>query len=121
MNLKLIEIILRVGVFGTFLGHGLIALKSIPDWIPYLTTIGFSTEQAINIMPVIGVIDILVAFITLIKPLKPVLIYAFVWAFLTALIRPIAGDSFLMFVERAANWVVPLALYFYLFNPIKKP
>ena len=34
-------LILRIGVFGTFLGHGLVALQGNPAWIPYLTTVGF--------------------------------------------------------------------------------
>ena len=109
---KKIEWVLRIGVFGTFLGHGMLAILSNSDWISYLTTVGFSNEWAIRIMPVIGTIDLLVATTVLFKPVKPVLIYAVIWAFLTALIRPFAGESILAFVERAANWAAPLALYF---------
>jgi hypothetical protein len=109
---KKIEWVLRIGVFGTFLGHGIFAFLSNPDWVSYLTIVGFSTEWAMRIMPVIGTIDILVAIVTLFKPLKPVLIYAVIWAFLTALVRPVAGESILTFIERAANWAAPLALYF---------
>jgi len=39
-----------------------------------------------------------------------VLIYATLWAFATALARPIAGDPIWDFVERTANWTAPLAL-----------
>ncbi len=119
---KKIEWILRIGVFGTFLGHGIYAILSNSAWIPYLTTVGFSTEWALRIMPVIGIIDLLVAAIILFKPVKPVVIYAIIWAFLTALVRPVAGESILTFVERAANWAAPLALYFVIFIPKhKKP
>ena len=86
------------------------------DWIHYLNTVGISDEVAIKIMPVIGIIDILVALIVLIRPLKPVVIYAAVWALLTALMRPISGEPILEFVERTANWAVPLALYFLLYK-----
>lgn len=110
--MKRIEWVLRIGVFGTFLGHGLLATGVKTNWIAYLNTVGFSQDLAIKIMPVIGAIDILVAFIVLVKPLKPVVLYAATWAFLTALIRPISGEPILEFVERAANWAVPLALYF---------
>ena len=71
--------------------------------------------MAEQIMPVIGTVDIAVAVLILIKPLKPVVIYAFIWAFLTALIRPVSGESILMFVERAGNWATPLALYLLLY------
>ena len=121
MNKK-IEWVLRIGVFGTFFGHGIFAILSNSAWISYLTAVGFSTEWAVRIMPVIGIIDILVATIILFKPVKPVLLYAILWAFLTALVRPIAGESILTFVERAANWAAPLALYLIIFKSgNKKP
>lgn len=113
---KKIEWILRVGVFGTFLGHGFIAASINPKWVVYLNSIGFTDELALKIMPVIGVIDIIVAILILVKPMKPVVLYAFVWALLTALIRPISGESFLEFIERSANWAAPLALYFLIYK-----
>lgn len=116
MNIKRIEWVLRIGTFGTFVGHGILAASIQPNWINYLNTVGFSDDMAIKIMPVIGSIDILVALIVLIKPVKPVVIYAAIWAFLTALMRPISGEPILEFVERTANWAVPLALYFLLYK-----
>ena len=114
--LKKIEWVLRVGVFGTFLGHGLLAFYVNPNWIRYLNTVGFSDEVATTLMPVIGIIDILVALTVLFIPVKPVVIYAAVWAFLTALMRPLSGESILEFVERSANWAVPLALFLLLYK-----
>jgi hypothetical protein len=61
-------------------------------------------------MPYIGMLDILIAISVLIKPLRFILVWAILWAFLTALMRPIAGGSILDFIERAGNWVTPLAL-----------
>lgn len=104
------EWILRIAVFGTFLGHGYFALLVNPAWIPYLQKVGFSYEASKTIMPVIGAIDICVAFTILIKPYRPVILYACVWAFLAALMRPITGESFFQFIERAANFLAPLAL-----------
>ena len=116
-----IEWVLRIGVFGTFLGHGLLAVSVNPTWIPYLTTLGFSPAQAQFIMPIIGSVDIIVAFWVLLKPNKYVVLWAVFWALATAVIRPLSGELFLTFVERAANWAVPLALYFYRFdNPEDK-
>ena len=114
--MKKIEWALRIGTFGTFLGHGLYVTTIKPDWIPYLNTVGFSDDVAIKLMPVIGTIDVLVALVILIKPLKPVVIYATLWAFLTALIRPLSGEPILEFVERTANWAGPLALYLLLYK-----
>ena len=108
-----VEWILRVGVFGTFLGHGLLAININPAWIPYLTILSFTPVQAQLIMPFIGTVDVIVAFWVLFKPNKYLLIWAFFWALATAVIRPLSGEMLLTFVERAANWAAPLALYFY--------
>ena len=61
-------------------------------------------------MPLIGFIDILVAFLIIVKPFRFLLVYAFIWTFLTALIRPLSGEHFMEFVERFSNIAVPLAL-----------
>lgn len=107
---KIPEWLLRIGVFGSFLGHGVFALGVKQSWIPFITTVGFSESAATTLLPVIGTVDIVVAFLALLWPIRIVLIYATVWAFATALIRPIAGDPIWDFVERSANWAAPLAL-----------
>lgn len=104
--------ILRVGVFGLFLGHGLVALQGNPAWIPYLAAVGFSEERAPLLMRMIGGLDLIVAFVILCKPIRTVLLWAALWAFATAVVRPVAGLPLLTFVERSANWAAPLALLF---------
>jgi len=108
--MKKIEWLLRVGVFGTFLGHGVFAFMGKAQWLVYLTTVGIPASSAPDILQMIGMLDILVAFIILIRPIKVVIIWAIVWTFSTALIRPIAGLPVWDFVERAANWAAPLSL-----------
>ncbi|MEK7473485.1 MAG: hypothetical protein AAB668_02015 [Patescibacteria group bacterium] len=107
---KTAEWILRIGIFGSFLGHGIFALGIKQGWIPLITAFGFSEPTAITMLPIIGMVDIAVAILALIWPIRIVLIYATLWAFATALARPIAGDPIWDFVERAANWAAPLAL-----------
>jgi len=111
-----IEWVLRIGVFGTFMGHGLLAISVNPSWIPYLATVGIDPEQAKILLPVIGSLDLLIALWVLIKPNKYVVAWAVFWALSTAIIRPLSGELFLAFIERAANWAAPLALYFYKFK-----
>jgi hypothetical protein len=113
---SLVTWVLRIGVFGTFLGHGLVAIGVNPAWIPYLAIFGLSVEQIKTLMPIIGSLDIIVAFWVLLKPNKYVLWWAFFWAFSTALIRPISGEPIFAFIERAANWAAPIALYFLSFH-----
>lgn len=109
-NLEIIFWVLKIGVFGIFLGHGIYAIQVQQSWVPFLEIIGFSNEISLKIMPYIGYLDILVAISVLIKPLRFILIWAVFWAFLTALMRPIAGGSILDFIERSGNWATPLAL-----------
>lgn len=119
IDLKTIEYILRIVVSLTFLGHGVVALQQNPVWLGYLLTAGFSIEQAKTLIIVIGVLDLIVAVIILLKPFKYVVLWAVFWAFLTALIRPVSGEPVWAFVERGANWGAPLALYFLLQYQIK--
>ncbi len=109
-QLHLATWVLRIGVFGIFFGHGIFATQGNIKWLPFLEIVGFSKEIALQIMPFIGILDILIAISVILKPLRLVLMWAVFWAFLTALMRPIAVGSFLGFVERAGNWATPLAL-----------
>ena len=110
-SFQVINWILKIGVFGIFFGHGIYAFQVNQAWIPFLEAVGFSNNLAHQIMPFIGILDIIIAISVLIKPLRYVLIWAVFWAFLTALIRPIAGGSILDFIERSGNWATPLALF----------
>ena len=104
------EGLLRIGVFGTFLGHGIFALQVKQSWLPYFPAIGLSESIGTTLLPLIGMMDIAVAFMALLYPLRVVLVWAAVWGFWTALLRPIAGQPIWDFVERWANWAAPLAL-----------
>jgi hypothetical protein len=107
---KPVEWILRIGIFGSFLGHGIFALGVKQGWIPLITSFGFTESTATTLLPLIGAIDIVVAFMALLYPIRIVLIWATFWAFATALSRPIAGEPIWDFVERTSNWAAPLAL-----------
>ncbi|WP_291864848.1 hypothetical protein [Maribacter sp.] len=111
-NLKTIEWILRIGIFMTFLGHGVFAIQGNPSWIKYLETVYIPTESAHTLIVYIGCLDVVVALFILLKPYNKIIIWAAIWAFLTALIRPISGDSIWSFIERGANFMMPLALYY---------
>lgn len=113
MNNSIINIVekcARIGVFGTYLGHGIVALGINPKWIPLLTCFGFTDAQAVILMPYIGILDIIVAIVVLLFPIRIIVLWAILWAFATALSRPISGQEFVEFVERSANWCLPLVL-----------
>jgi len=112
-NSKKIEWILRIALFGEFLGHGIFAFQLKPRFIEMLTAFtGITGNAANNVLMTIGAADIMVAILALVFPFRLMLLWASVWGFLTALARPIAGDPIWDFIERWANWGVPLALLY---------
>lgn len=104
------EWILRIGIFGSFLGHGIFALQIKEGWFKYFTAVGMTDNMATQLLPMIGTLDVTVAVLALLWPIRLVLIWATAWGFFTALLRPIAKEPVWDFVERWANWAAPLAL-----------
>ena len=106
---------LRIGVAGEFLGHGVLALQGKADWIGWFANFGISdVNTATTLLILVGIMDVIVALVVLIKPINIVLLWAVFWGFWTALVRPIIGQPIWDFIERFANWGAPLALYFLL-------
>lgn len=108
-----VQWILRVGVFGEFVGHGAFALSGKEAWIGWITSLlSVTPEVAGGILTAIGIFDVCIGIIVLVAPIPAALLWAATWGFLTALVRPIVGDPIWDFVERWANWAAPLALLF---------
>jgi hypothetical protein len=111
MNTKLIEWVLRIAVAGEFIGHGVFALQGKKDWVGWFARFGVSDAgMATQLLFIIGMIDIALAILVLIKPMRLALLWMVFWGFWTALLRPIVGLPVWDFVERWANWGAPLAL-----------
>src|SRR3989344_3552325 len=111
MNTKLVEWVLRIAVAGEFIGHGVFALQGKAQWIKWFANFGISdVSLAAKLLFLVGLVDIAVALLILIKPVRLALLYMAFWGLWTALIRPIVGEPIWDFVERSANWGAPLAL-----------
>jgi len=111
MNIKLIEWILRISVAGEFIGHGVFAIQGKKAWIDWFSTFGISDSgTATQLLFLVGVADIALAILILIKPIRLALLWMAFWGFWTALLRPIVGEPIWDFIERWANWGAPLAL-----------
>lgn len=111
MNTKLVEWILRISVAGEFIGHGVFALQGKKEWIGWFAKFGVAdTATATQLLFFVGVIDVILALLILIKPVRIVLLWMVFWGFWTALVRPLVGMPVWDFVERWANWGAPLAL-----------
>lgn len=111
MNTKTIEWVLRISVAGEFIGHGVFALQGKKDWIGWFAQFGVTdVGLATQLLFILGIIDIALAILILIKPIRIAVLWMVFWGFWTALLRPLVGMPVWDFVERWANWGAPLAL-----------
>ena len=110
-NAKKIEWVLRIAVAGEFIGHGVFALQGKKQWIDWFSIFGISDAgTAAQLLFLVGLVDVTLALLILIKPVRIALLWMAFWGFWTALVRPLVGEPIWDFVERWANWGAPLAL-----------
>ena len=103
--------ILRMAMLWCFIGHGSFGIIGKAGWLPYYHVFGFGDRFAWDTMPIIGAVDIAIGIITFFRPMRAVLLYGIVWTFLTALLRPMAGQGLWQEVaERGGNFGIPIAL-----------
>jgi hypothetical protein len=101
--------ILRVSVAACFIGHGAFGIITKAAWVPYFGVWGIPEPWAWRLMPLVGGVDISIGILTLIQPVRAVILYMVVWGLQTAALRPLAGEGAWELLERAANYGVPLA------------
>lgn len=106
----IIQWVLRIGVAGCFIGHGAFGIITKSGWLPYFAVAGISEETGWALMPWVGTMDIAMGILALIWPSRALLIWCTVWATWTASLRPLAGEPFWEFLERAGNYGVPIAI-----------
>ncbi len=108
---KKVEWILRIAVAGEFIGHGVFALQGKKDWVGWFAQFGVSDPTlATQLLFFIGAVDLLLALLILVRPVRIVILWMAIWGFWTALLRPLVGLPIWDFIERSANWGAPLAL-----------
>ena len=104
---------MRVAVAGEFLGHGVFALQQKAGWFKYFNAFGITNPDTIGTMLLlVGIMDVALALLVLIKHVRIALLWMSVWGLWTAMIRwPFGPDPIWDFVERWTNLGAPLALY----------
>ena len=109
---KKAEWVLRIAVFGSFFGHGMFALQGKEGWFKYFESVGINNPDTIGtLLLLVGILDVALAILVLIKPVRIALLWMALWGLWTAMIRwPVGPDPVWDFVERWANWGAPLAL-----------
>jgi hypothetical protein len=103
-------VVLQAAAAMCFVGHGAFGVITKAAWVPFFAVFGIGRASAYALMPVVGVVDILLGLSVLVRPTKAALAYMAGWAVFTALLRPLAGQPFAEFLERAGNYGVPAAL-----------
>ncbi|WDF54972.1 DoxX family membrane protein [Mucilaginibacter sp. KACC 22063] len=102
--------ILRLAVAMCFIGHGAFGIITKPIWANYFAVFGIGHDTAYQLMPVVGTIDILLGLVMLFYPIRTVAGWLVLWGLMTAMLRPLSGEPFAEFIERAGNYGAPLAL-----------
>lgn len=111
-NRKSVEWVLRIAVAGAFIGHGMFAIQGKQAWFKYFESVGIADPGTIvTLLFLVGVMDLFMAFLALVKPIRLAVLWMALWGLWTALVRwPVGPDPVWDFVERWPNWGAPLAL-----------
>ncbi|MDP2341746.1 MAG: hypothetical protein Q8O67_12375 [Deltaproteobacteria bacterium] len=102
--------LLRLGAAMCFVGHGVFGLQQRGDWVRFYDVVGVGDDVARSSIFCIGVMDVLLGVLVLVRPVPALLAWMALWSLLTCLIRPFSGMSLWEAIERSANVAVPLAL-----------
>lgn len=110
---------LQFSIFLIFLSHGIGCFLKNGVYIDYIlnffrdyTSISLKQNDAELLLDIIGIVDVIVAILVLIKPFKSLLYWLIFWGLLTALLR-ILDASILNYVEfliRVPHFGLPLLL-----------
>ncbi|MBA4168000.1 MAG: hypothetical protein H0X41_10740 [Chitinophagaceae bacterium] len=101
---------LRMAMAMCFIGHGCFGILTKQIWCNYFGVFGIDNSMAYKLMPPLGILDIILGVIILIYPIRAVVLWLMVWGVITALLRPLSGEPFAEFIERAGNYGAPLAM-----------
>ena len=102
--------LLRIGFAMCFVGHGAFGILQKRDWLSFFAAFGIGEPVALQLMPVVGTVDIALGIAVLFGAPRALVLYGAGWCLFTAALRPLTGSSAGEFFERAGNYGVPIAL-----------
>jgi hypothetical protein len=102
--------ILRITCAMCFIGHGSFGVITKPVWCNYFAVFGIGKIASYQLMPIVGVVDILLGLILLFYPLRFAAVWLVIWGLFTAVLRPLSGESIGEVFERAGNYGTPFIL-----------
>jgi hypothetical protein len=101
---------LRFAAAMCFIGHGMFGIITKPVWFNYFAVFGIGHSLAQQLMPLLGVVDVMMGISLLLFPTRAVLLWLVIWGFITATLRPLSGEPFAEVLERAGNYGAPLVM-----------
>ncbi|HEY9045282.1 MAG TPA: hypothetical protein VIN08_05275 [Ohtaekwangia sp.] len=107
---KTLYYILRIACAMCFIGHGAFGIITKQIWCNYFAVAGIDESLAYQLMPVVGIADIVLGLVLLFYPVRIAAAWLVFWGLLTASMRPLSGEPFAEFLERAGNYGAPLVL-----------
>jgi hypothetical protein len=102
--------VLRIASAMCFIGHGSFGIIGKAIWANYFALFGVSHDLSFQLMPYVGTIDIFFGVVLLIYPIRAIVVWLVIWGAVTAFLRPLSGEPFPEFIERAGNFGAPLAM-----------
>ena len=110
---------IQFSIFLIFMAHGIGSFLDNGLYIDYIigfvrdyTALSIKQQQAEELLIVIGIIDVTVAVLVLIKPFKALIYWVIFWGFLTALLRIVDASilNYAEFLMRVPHFGLPLVL-----------
>ncbi len=110
---------IQLSVFLIFMSHGLGCFSKNPLYIDYIlgffgdyTSFSVKQNQAEQLLDIIGIIDVIVAVLVLIKPFKALIYWLIFWGFLTSLLRIVDASilNYIEFLMRVPHFGLPIVM-----------
>src|SRR6218665_2420904 len=110
MKVSTYHLIFRIACAMCFIGHGAFGFITKKIWCNYFGVFGISEQLAYKLMPLVGTMDVLFGLLLLFYPIRFAAMWLVFWGLFTALLRPLSGEPFAEFIERAGNFGAPFVL-----------
>ena len=110
---------IQLSVFLIFMSHGMGCFSKNPLYIDYIlgffgdyTSLSVKQNQAEQMLDIIGIIDVIVAVLVLIKPFKVLIYWLMFWGFLTSLLRIVDASilNYIEFLMRVPHFGLPIVM-----------
>src|SRR5688500_8253827 len=80
---KRLQLLMRVSMAGTYIGHGAFGIIGKEAWLPYFNLFGFTDSQAWALQPFVGTMDISFGILILLWPMRALMLHLSFWGVLT--------------------------------------